>query len=323
MKNRTLTVAVFVLLGTVIMTGCEEFLSQIETVNFTMNRPIMDEDVDVQSTIIPLVGTANLSGSGGVAKITATGWIEIKMTISDYILLVNVLTEGGAAFTGTAANNAANAVTFSLFISQTSGLADPLTEATEIFSEVIAPGGVFDLSGISDFTTALGNFFTANPGLEEVYIYIMGDADPVLDVTVSDVTFVMPPSVRITEQISYEDVAEYEGLYEEVVSGDIDGIIANNGTADVSMVIYVSVIGPDFMPEWIPPAEDVILEILVEPGSSVVVSDFVNESLLHDRIDSLFANQFDLFVTAILMSVDPILASLQDIRLEASVSVSR
>jgi hypothetical protein len=310
------------MLAILLVSGCEEFLSQIDAVTITVEEQIVDADVAGDPMHIPLVETAHLSAQGGIGKLAETGWIEIEMTVSDYVLLMSVLDEEGGAFSGTVTNNAANAVTFGIYLSETSGLSDPLTQAAEIVSTVIPAGATLDLEDLSGFSTALQNFFAAHPGIGTVYVYLAGDADPDLDVTVNDVAFTMPPAVRVTEQIHYEDYAEYEDVFEEVLSGEVSGSIVNNGTGDVSVLIYVSVMGAGFVPTDVPPDTDVIVDIIVAPGETVNLSGVVDEAVLISRIETLFSEHVDLLVTAVLTSNAEIQASLQDISIAASVAVT-
>ena len=221
--------------------ACEDILEKIDTVNITVKEEfIADEQVNADTTSIPLVPNGRIKGGGGMAKVTEFGFIEVEMAIADAALFFKVLNETGASFSGTIRNNATNDVEFSIYISDVSGLTDPLNDATEITTVTLTSLATYSLGDLTGIAVPLLAFFINFVDIDVVYFYLTVNGTPTADVTIEDMRFCMDASIRLTEEITSGNYAQYADKLDKVQSGEITGQVTNGGTADVTLEIYVS-----------------------------------------------------------------------------------
>ena len=186
--------------------GCDQILEQIDAINITVAKDIAeDEDLAAEATHIPILQNGRITG-GTLSKAAAvSGFIEAEITVSDYELLIRLAEEGFTHLSGTVANDAANEVVFGIYLSDQSGLADPVLQADEIASVVIGALESVSLEDLSTYAAVLSDYFDSHPGASTLTVYLTASGDPAVDVRIENLHLTMGSSVDMTQMIAYED----------------------------------------------------------------------------------------------------------------------
>lgn len=319
--------------------GCDEILEQIDTLDVTVHEPVYSGTVERAPTDQVLLQHATIGGTAPLGKAVLAGYTEIEMAIADWGTLVTVLQAGGGSFSGQVTNNAATAVDFVMYASDTPGL-DPFTDdgLVQLLEVTIAGGGSFDFINMNSFDALLLGLLYTLLDTDTIYFYLTADGET-LDVEIENLTFHFDAHFFIEKTIGSAVYAEYEDRVNEVLSTDISGEITNSGTATVTIWMMVSAgvdggaaakageIDPSMFPDidHLDDHPDLVAKLEVLPGETI---DFANNlapggnTVLVERLEALMDSGVDIFAFVVLLSDEAINLTLDSISIDAVVEVS-
>lgn len=255
MKVRKVWFVVIVSMLIMISLACEKLVEKVTTKDINITKQVFSGSVSGDTETL-LIATDKVIGSGGfgLTKPTASNFIEAPMPIPDLALLAAIITTGGGTFSGTLVNNADNEVVFGIYFGNATALPQPKTVAARIATLTLPALATVSISSQHDFDQApneillaMLNFFLANPGIETVYVYLTGDGEPTVNVTVQTMSFIMPPAFHIKRTIVPGDLSNYSDKVKEVKNGQMTGTITNNGADNVDFSAFVSLVTGDFV----------------------------------------------------------------------------
>ena len=240
--------------------------------NVNVSKPIYSGAINKQPTKIPIVESSVISNTTAgkrMATIAAlpTDFIEVPIlipSIANFLAILQDETAIGGNFVGTLTNRATNDVTFGIYLSHTTGLADPWNdaEATFIASLTLAaapnattPADPVVIDSPDDFdapanpvqvTANLIAFFVqalARPA-DPIIVYVTAKTPGVaegeeIDVLVENMSLLLPAEVEIENIITPGDLANYSNKIEEVTTAKMSGTITNNGAVDIRFFVYL------------------------------------------------------------------------------------
>ncbi|MFH1941559.1 MAG: hypothetical protein ABIL68_05600 [bacterium] len=316
----------WVVLLVIAVIACDKIIEQIEDIDVTVKEEFLSADVNEDTTSIPLIPGARLRGKGNMAKLTESGFIEVEMPIADAALFLNVLEAGGASFSGTLQNNAANDVAFGIYISTQSGLTDPQNQAVHLVTVTLTPLTTYSLDALGGFLPLMFALLSSIPNLDAVYFYLTGDGEPDVDITIANMEFHMDASVHLNPiLIAAAAYARYADRLSQMTSGAITGSVTNGGTSDADLKIYISLATAGFDPDALPPASDLVAHVVIPPGRTADFSGNLvaeGQARLMERIQSLVNDGIDLWANVFITSSTSIVLQLRNISVEGRASIT-
>lgn len=249
-------------------TGCDELVDDVlnQGVQVKVEEPVFQGQETSEVSSVPIVQGVHLSKAArSVAK---AAYQEVAISLTDVAALVLAQDASQISFTGSLNNQGASAVQFRLYLSATGGLADPATQATLIATKSLAPG-VSAIDGLNSFNESasviaanLEAFFTANPLIDVVYVYLDAVGDGEIDVIVESLVLELGASLIKSYTLDEGDLSQYSNQVEAIESVSFTGTLDNHGAAQVLIQVYINTLGGQK-----------IVEFTVEPGQTVTLNE--------------------------------------------------
>ncbi len=280
--------------------GCDQLLEEALTQNVLIEENLYESNAyTAEGQIIPITSDMQLA-KDSFLKTMCHGVEPVYIPDSD--LLLTVVSMGGAKITGMVRNNKNNPVVFGLYFSPTGGLGNPSEQATFIGTVDINGLETLTIQGLDDFNqsrnTVIENmvsFFTSNPGIRTVYVYLTGEPDPV-DLTIQHLQFVLNPSFHITKTIDVNaQYTQYVDQIEDVSDVVITGSVKNNGSGSVTIILTIKNGGGVWQTTSMIESGEILQ--LADPFDQLTEEDFeIMENIVRCYIDPGEAIQADLYI---------------------------
>ncbi len=242
---KTVIYGFFPLMFLFFLAGCDKLLEEALTQDLTIEEALYDSGTfTAEGQIIPIVNNTQLA-KGSLLK--SMCHMVAPVDIPDSDLFLTIISYGGGTITGTVKNNKNSSAVFGIYFGNSGGLGNPSEQATFIGTlnidglETLTIGGLDDFNqSAEDVISNMVSFFSANPGISTLYVYLTGEPDPV-DLTIQILQFVLDPSFHVEHVIeTNEEYVQYANQIEDVSDINITGFVRNNGAGSITVVLSVS-----------------------------------------------------------------------------------
>ena len=261
-----------------LLSGCEQLVEQLSSFAVVVENPVLSDEEAISSTedsqVIDIVHGGEIR-KGSPDKL-GSGFLMVPVDIPPVSSILNLLEDGGLEFSGTVVNEKDKNTVFYIYFANTGGLTDPMTQGALMASLAVPALATVSIQGFDDFEETelairerLYNFFSANPGLEILYVYLTGTPKPV-EISVLSLSMILRPSYHL-EQTIYpdDDYLQYADQVEDVTGVELEGQVTNHGQSEVELQIYV---WPEEIPaDW---TGGCIAEFLIPAKETVSLQDW-------------------------------------------------
>jgi len=273
-------------------TNCEEMINEALTKDITFEEEIISQEsanTTNQKIVYPI--TSNSSLTKNLGKTFGINCNEYSINPENIALFIKILSGGHGIFDASFSNNRSSDQTLSIYFSTIGSLSDSdLPSQATLYGSFTVPGnGTKVLDGIDDFNENRGeiisnlvSFFVNNLNMETLYIYLAAGNSPV-DISIDYINLVLDHGYLISKTIYPSDeYTQYQNSIDEIKDITVNGTVRNDGTADVTMKLFIYVQGQ---------TPQLIKELTMNPDEELIIEN-IDDFFTNDQINNL-KNIFD------------------------------